>query len=161
MLIRFERKCTRLRIGEILLFYTKPYFFMKINRLVPVVSTEKLSDSKDFYTKYLQFQILFENDWYALLESQDKSLQIAFVMPNHESQPSIFQSRFEGNGIFYTLEVDNVDQEFDRLKITGMEISLSVRDEPWGERHFAIKDPNGIVINISQLIPPTGEYAQN
>ena len=134
---------------------------MKINRLVPVVSTEKLTESKEFYLKYLQFQILFENDWYIQLESQDKSLQIAFVMPNHESQPAIFQSRFEGSGIFHTIEVDNADQELDRLKTMGIEISLSVRDEPWGERHFAIKDPNGIIINISQLIPPSGEYAQN
>ena len=60
---------------------------MKINRLVPVVSTEKLTESKDFYTKYLQFQIVFANDWYVLLESQNQSLQIAFVMPNHETQP--------------------------------------------------------------------------
>lgn len=134
---------------------------MKINRLVPVVSTEKLTESKDFYIKYLQFQVLFANDWYVLLESQDKNLQIAFVMPNHESQPPIFQSRFEGNGIFYTVEVNDVDHEFDRLQTSGIDILLSVRDEPWGERHFAIKDPNGITINISQLIPPTGEYAQN
>ena len=134
---------------------------MKINRLVPVVSTEKLSESSNFYTKYLNFQILFANDWYVLLESADKKLQIAFVMPNHESQPPIFQSKFEGNGIFYTVEIENADQEFDRLKNAGVKISLSVRDEPWGERHFAIIDPNGIVINISQLIPPTGEYAQN
>ena len=141
------------------LFYGKIYYFVKINRLIPIVSTEKLTESKEFYLKYLQFQVIFENDWYVQLESQDKSLQIAFVMPNHESQPPIFQPRFEGNGIFYTIEVDSVDQEFDRLKITGIEISLSVRDEPWGERHFAIKDPNGIVINISQLIPPTGEYS--
>lgn len=132
---------------------------MKINRLVPIISTEKLKESKEFYMKNFGFQVLFANDWYVLLESQDKTLQIAFVMPNHETQPPVFQSRFEGNGIFYTIEIDDVDKEFARLKNTGVKIELTVRDEPWGERHFAIKDPNGVVINVSQLIPPTGEYA--
>ncbi|MCV0366191.1 MAG: VOC family protein [Nitrosopumilus sp.] len=133
---------------------------MKINRLVPIVSTEKLEESKKFYMKNFGFQVLFANDWYVLLESQDKVLQIAFVMPNHATQPPIFQTRFDGNGIFYTIEVDDADQEFSRLQKANAKIELAVRDEPWGERHFAVKDPNGVMINVSQLIPPTGEYVQ-
>lgn len=82
-------------------------------------------------------------------------------MPNHETQPPIFQPKFEGKGMFYTIEIDNADQELEKLLKAGVKISLSVRDEPWGERHFAIEDPNGIVINVSQPIPPTGEYALN
>lgn len=133
---------------------------MKINRLIPIVSTEKLEESKGFYIKYFGFHVLFVNDWYVLLESRDKSLQIAFVMPNHKTQPPVFQPMFDGKGMFYTIEVDDADQEFVRLQNAGAKIELVIRNEPWGERHFAIKDPNGIVINVSQLIPPTGEYAQ-
>ena len=133
---------------------------MKINRLVPIVSTEKLEESKEFYTKHLDFQVLFANDWYVQLESKNKSVQIAFVMPNHKTQPPIFQTEFDGNGMFYTIEVDDADQELARLQKIGAKIELSIRDEPWGERHFAIKDPNGIALNMSQPIPPTGEYAQ-
>ncbi|WP_316504681.1 hypothetical protein [Nitrosopumilus sp.] len=58
---------------------------MKINRLVPIVSTEILEESKEFYIKYFDFQVLFANDWYVLLESKNKSVQIAFVMPNHKT----------------------------------------------------------------------------
>ncbi len=42
----------------------------------------------------------------------------------------------------------------------GVQMALDLRDEPWGERHFAVTDPNGIPVNVSQLIPPSGEYAQ-
>ncbi|MGI9566318.1 MAG: hypothetical protein ACR2LL_04810 [Nitrosopumilus sp.] len=45
---------------------------MKINRLVPIVSTEILEESKEFYIKYFDFQVLFANDWYVLLESKNK-----------------------------------------------------------------------------------------
>ena len=133
---------------------------MKMNRLVPIVSTEKLEESKEFYTKHFDFQVLFANDWYVQLESKNKSAQIAFVMPNHKTQPPIFQTGFDGNGMFYTIEVDDADQELARLQKIDTKIELDIRDEPWGERHFAVKDPNGIVLNISQSISPIGEYTQ-
>ena len=135
---------------------------MKINRIVPVVSTKSLTESKEFYTKHFGFQILFDSDWYVqLASSQDGNLQIAFIVPNHKSQPPIFQSEFDGKGIFYTLEVDDADFELERLKKEGVEISLDIQDEPWGERHFAVKDPNKIILNVSQPIPPTGEFVQD
>ncbi len=133
---------------------------MTINRLVPIISTERLEESREFYVRHFDFQVLFANDWYVLLESKNKSVQIAFVMPNHKTQPPIFQTRFDGNGMFYTIEVDDADQELAKLQKIGAKIEFGIRDEPWGERHFAIKDPNGIALNISQSISPTGEYAQ-
>lgn len=134
---------------------------MKINRLVPVVSTNNLTESKEFYIKYFGFQILFDSDWYVQMASHNGNLQIAFIVPNHKSQPPVFQSGFDGKGVFYTLEVDDVDSELQRIKKEGLEVSLDIRDEPWGERHFAVKDPNKIIINVSQSIPPTGEFAQD
>ncbi|MGI9566317.1 MAG: VOC family protein [Nitrosopumilus sp.] len=62
--------------------------------------------------------------------------------------------------MFYTIEVNDADQELARMQKIGAKIELDIRDEPWGERHFAIKDLNGIALNISQPIRPTGEYAQ-
>lgn len=133
---------------------------MKINCLIPVVSTEKIEESKEFYVKHFEFQVLFANDWYVLLESKNKSVQIAFVMSNHKTQPLIFQTRFDGNGIFYTIKVDDADQELAKQQKISAKIEFGIRDEPWDERHFTIKDPNEIALNISQPILPTGEYAQ-
>jgi len=30
----------------------------------------------------------------------------------------------------------------------GVDIKIDIRDEVWGDRHFAIQDPNGIGIDI-------------
>ena len=39
----------------------------------------------------------------------------------------------------------------------GIEIKIDIRDEPWGDRHFAIQDPNGIGIDIVKYTEPTEE----
>lgn len=50
--------------------------------------------------------------------------------------------------MYLTIEVDNVDEIYATLKKKGIVIKVEIRDEPWGDRHFAIEDPNGIGIDI-------------
>jgi uncharacterized glyoxalase superfamily protein PhnB len=54
--------------------------------------------------------------------------------------------------------VEDADVEYKRLSDAGVSIAYDLHNEPWGERHFAVVDPNGIPINISQLIEPAKEY---
>ena len=72
----------------------------------------------------------------------------------------MFQTAFAGGGVFYTLEVADAASEYDRLRNEGVQMALGLTDEPWGERRFAVTDPNDIPVNVSQLIPPSEEYAQ-
>ena len=43
------------------------------------------------------------------------------------------------------------------LKSKGVEIKVDLRDEPWGDRHFAIADPNGIGIDFVKYSKPEEE----
>lgn len=58
----------------------------------------------------------------------------------------------------YAIEEDDVDEECSRLEKSGIKVALVLRNEPWGERHFAVIGPNGIPVNISQMIEPAKEY---
>ena len=40
------------------------------------------------------------------------------------------------------------------IKASGTPIAVELRDEPWGDRHFAIVDPNGIGVDIVTYTPP-------
>jgi catechol 2,3-dioxygenase-like lactoylglutathione lyase family enzyme len=53
--------------------------------------------------------------------------------------------------MYLTIEVDDVDKVYNDLKNKGVEIKIEIRDEPWGDRHFAIQDPNGIGIDIVKV----------
>ena len=118
------------------------------------IITEKLAESKAFYTQVLQFGVTFENDFYLLLHTPNQEAEISFLLPNHPSQQSLFQKPFTQQGVYLTIEVENVDEYYHSLKEQGVPIAIGLREEPWGDRHFAIVDPNGIGIDIVTYSAP-------
>lgn len=115
--------------------------------------TAKLAATKTFYIQHLGFGVTFENDFYLLLHTPGRESEISFLLPNHPSQQPIFQPPFQGQGAYLTIEVEEVDKIYQALKAKGVTIKTDIRDEPWGDRHFAIQDPNGIGIDIVQYTP--------
>ena len=117
------------------------------------IVTAKLEATKKFYTEVLQFGITFENDFYLLLHTPDRSAELSFLLPNHPSQQPLFHQSYNGSGMYLTVEVDRVEEEYQRLKKMGIPIVIDMREEPWGDKHFAIVDPNGIGIDIVTYSP--------
>jgi uncharacterized glyoxalase superfamily protein PhnB len=118
------------------------------------IITEKLQETKKFYTEVLDFGVSFENDFYLLLHTPNQSAEISFLLPNHPSQKPIFQPAFNGKGMYLTIEVENVDELYKQLNDKGIQMEIEIRDEPWGDRHFAIVDPNGVGIDIVTYTKP-------
>ena len=48
---------------------------------------------------------------------------------------------------------------YERLRTTGLPIHLELRSEDFGQRHFITADPNGVLIDVIKVIPPSAEYA--
>lgn len=118
------------------------------------IITTKLAETKAFYTQILGFGVTFENEFYLLLHTPGHEAEISFLQPNHPSQNPFFHQPFLGQGMYLTIEVDDVDHRYQELKAKGVTIQVEIRDEPWGDRHFAIQDPNGIGIDIVKFSPP-------
>ncbi|GAA5221167.1 VOC family protein [Membranihabitans marinus] len=118
------------------------------------IVTEKLEETKNFYIKELNFGVSFENEFYLLLHNENKQAELAFLKPHHPSQQPIFQQPFSGQGMFLTIEVDDVDRYYQKFQERGIPIEVSLRDEAWGDRHFSIVDPNGIGIDIVSYTAP-------
>ena len=119
------------------------------------IITAKMAETKEFYTKKLGFGVSFENEFYLLLHTPDKQSEISFLLPDHPSQQPLFHKAFQGQGMYLTIEVDDVDKLYKELKKKGVSISIDIRDEPWGDRHFAAVDPNGIGIDFVKYSPQT------
>ena len=68
---------------------------------------------------------------------------------------NINEQKFEMSERYFTLmfEVENVDQEYERLKNSDIQIVFTSQPEtyPWGARAFGFKDPDGN--NIDFLSP--------
>lgn len=120
------------------------------------IVTAKLKETKSFYTDKLGFTIVFENDWFILLQSPGGNDRISFLRPEHESQQPVFRKAFPGKGLYLTIEVEDADAVYEQLKKKGVKMEVEIRNEPWGDRHFAFYDPNGIAIDIVKYTPPAG-----
>lgn len=118
------------------------------------IITEKIEETKKFYTEILNFGVSFENEFYILLHTPNGEAQLSFLLPDHPSQKPIFQKPFKGQGMYLTIEVDDVDKLYNELKQKEVAIEIEIRNEPWGDRHFAIVDPNGIGIDFVTYTAP-------
>lgn len=118
------------------------------------IITSKLKETKAFYTQKLNFTVAFENDFYLLLQTPGGEDQLSFLLPEHPTQRPVFRTAFAGKGVYLTIEVENADAEYKRIKALGVPIEVELRNEEWGDRHFAIKDPNGIGIDIVTYTKP-------
>ena len=124
---------------------------MKINA---GIITSKIEESKTFYTEILDFNVTFENEFYLLLGQGNQPSVLSFLLPDHPTQQPVFQPAFKGEGMYLTIEVDDVDALYEKMLNRNIKIEIEIRDEPWGDRHFAIKDPNGIGIDIVEYHRP-------
>jgi catechol 2,3-dioxygenase-like lactoylglutathione lyase family enzyme len=140
--------------GPLILFHPNRQTTMKMNA---GILTEKLAESKAFYTEMLGFGVSFENDFYLLMHTPSRQAEISFLLPHHPSQQPFFHEPFAGKGVYLTIEVDDVDAWHQRLRSQGVPVKVDLRDEPWGDRHFAIEDPNGIGIDIVRYTQPQSE----
>ena len=92
--------------------------------------------------------IVLTYDWFVLLATPNAKQQVSFLQPDHASQQALFQPAFAGKGVYFTLEVADVEAEYERLKKAGIPILIELRQEPWGDTHFAIQDPAGVAVDI-------------
>ncbi|MFQ4139242.1 VOC family protein [Nodosilinea sp. PGN35] len=116
------------------------------------IITEKLEASKAFYSRLFNCEVIYDSDWFVLLRLGQSEL--GFMLPNLEAQAPIFRSPFLDQGVWITIDVKDANAEYQRIAAMEVPIELELRDEPWGDRHFIVIDPNGIGVDIVQHQPP-------
>lgn len=127
---------------------------MQLQSAYPVIVTDKMTQCRDFYVSRLGFTIVFEASWFVYLAAGgNPALGIAFMTPEHPSQPP-GPEKFDGKGMFLTLQVEDAAAEFERLKRAGVSFAYPLRDEPWGQRRFAVVDPSGTWVDVVQQTEP-------
>lgn len=133
---------------------------MKTTSFYPVILTEQVAATADFYTEHFGFEKAFEADWYVSLKTiaKDDPFELAILDAAHPTIPDGHRSPV--NGLILNFEVEDVDAEYERL-IRGakLPLRLEIRSEDFGQRHFITSDPNGVLIDVITVIPPTSEYA--
>ncbi|MBC9715900.1 VOC family protein [Streptomyces sp. TRM66268-LWL] len=133
---------------------------MKLTSMYPVICTSKLQESARFYTELLSFETTFEADWYVSLRRPGTpAYELALLDHTHPTLPAPYRTPVQG--LLLNFEVEDVDAEWDRLVVRGgLRAELELRSEEFGQRHFIVADPNGVLIDVITPIPASGEFAE-
>jgi catechol 2,3-dioxygenase-like lactoylglutathione lyase family enzyme len=68
------------------------------------------------------------------------SFGTGYLVLHADNRPA--DSRRYAGGMHVEVQVDDAAAEHARLQRLGVAVT-DLRDEPWGERHFSFKDPDG------------------
>lgn len=122
-----------------------------MKKAYPLLITDTLQECARFYVQYFNFEKVFEQDWYIHLVHQSGA-ELAFMVPNAENQPEQLHQGFSGAGVVYSFEVEDAQKEYDRLAATDAPIVVALKTEEWGQKHFIVKDPAGIHIDVVEQL---------
>ena len=112
---------------------------MSIKRIVPDITSERMDESRAFYSDFLGLSLAMDMGWIMTFVSQaNPTAQITVLqkMPAAVPSPNV------------SIEVEDVDVAHARAVALGVKIVYPLTDEPWGVRRFFVVDPNGTVLNI-------------
>ncbi|MEV4103926.1 VOC family protein [Nonomuraea sp. NPDC049649] len=129
---------------------------MELTSFYPVICTDKVAESRDFYVRLFGFEVTFEADWYVSLRRGP--YELALLDHTHPTLPESYRDR--AAGLLLNFEVGDADAEWERLvEGEGLKPELPLRSEDFGQRHFIVTGPGGVLIDVIQPIEPAGEYA--
>ena len=112
---------------------------MSIKRVVPDIVSQRMDESRKFYTEFLGFDVAMDMGWVLTFASpSNPTAQITVVQGGGSTEPQANVS----------IEVADVDAVHARALALGLPIVYPVTDEPWGVRRFFVADPNGVIINV-------------
>lgn len=119
---------------------------MKINSLRPMLWTENLSETIDFYVNILDFTCgELNEDWGQATLWKDE-IAIMLAKPNEHTK----YDKIGFTGSFY-FNVDEVDALWNELK-DKTKICYELETFEWGMSEFAIYDNNGYLLQFGQNV---------
>lgn len=133
---------------------------MTLSSFYPVICTPVIAATRDFYVEHFDFMVIFDAGWYVSLRREgEPAYELALLDPTHSTIPDGYGSAI--GGLLLNFEVDDVDAEYERLVTQrGLEPVLPLRSEDFGQRHFIVVDPAGVLVDVITEIPPSEEFAQ-
>ncbi len=131
---------------------------MELAGFYPVICTDRVAESRDFYVRLFGFEVTFEAEWYVSLRREP--YELALLDHTHLTLPEAY--RRKAAGLLLNFEVADADAEWERLVVgAGLSPELPLRSEDFGQRHFIVADPNGVLIDVITPIAPSQDYAEH
>lgn len=128
-----------------------------ISRGFPTVLASDLPAMKAWYTGLLGWDTEFDSDWFVHLKAPDApGVELGILAADHEIVPSGLAP--SAMGVLLTIVVDDVDNVHDQAQRLGHEIVEAPRDLFYGQRRMILRDPVGMLVDVSSDCEPSAEF---
>ncbi len=122
------------------------------NKLFPMFVTDKLAETKRFYTEQAGFEVTIDLEQYLQVRfgKDEGAPELCFMRPG--PMPGGTLPRFDGQGVLVSIPTKSADEHCAAMKERGATIDMAPADMPWGWRSFHAKDPNGVVLDFFHVL---------
>ncbi|WP_328635086.1 VOC family protein [Streptomyces sp. NBC_00356] len=124
---------------------------MQITASTVSLTVDDVTASQRFFTDHLGYVEQAAADGFAALTRDDAALDIVLLARGTEVLPA-GQRDQRASGLIVAFTGTGIDAEEKRLRAEGVEITMPLREEPWGERLFQVTDPNGVVVQFVEWV---------
>ncbi|GAA4551113.1 VOC family protein [Amycolatopsis samaneae] len=121
------------------------------------VLVEDVAATTRYYREYFGLAVTVELDWFSSLNVGAPGYEISFVKRGHESTPEPYRWQ-EPAAAMFGFVVEDAAAEEKRLREAGAEIVKPLVDEVYGQRHFFVRDPNGVLVDVIEPIAPDPQW---
>lgn len=118
------------------------------------LTVDDVAASKTFFTEHLGYQEAAATEDFASLAREDAAVDIVLLRRGIDVLPAGQRDRRASGLILAFTLTDGLDAEEKRLRAEGVEITMPLREEPWGERLFQVTDPNGVIVQFVEWVKP-------
>lgn len=125
---------------------------MKINASTISLTIDDVAASQAFFIEHLGYSERVAAEGFASL-TRDDAVDVVLLQRGIEVLPPEQRDQ-RAAGLILAFTVDTIDAEEKRLRDAGVEITMPLREEPWGERLFQVTDPNGVIIQFVEWTTP-------
>ncbi|MFI9345248.1 VOC family protein [Streptomyces sp. NPDC052773] len=126
---------------------------MNITATTIALTIDDVAASQAFFTTHLGYTVRAEADGFASLTHSAAADIVLLARGTQVLPPEQRDRHADGLIVAFTLAA-GLDDEEKRLRDAGVEITLPLREEPWGERLFQITDPNGVIVQFVEWATP-------
>lgn len=127
---------------------------MDVTTVGMAVAAEDPTASAAWFTDHFGFQVGVDLGWYVSTQhAGHANLSLDFLRRDNEAWPEAARGTAV-SGTLLAFLVDDVDAEHRRLAAAGLAVVLPLVTEPWGQRRFQVAAPDGLVVEVLQMVAP-------
>ena len=125
---------------------------MNILSLAPCFNVEDVMSSSKFMIDHFGFVEEMKSEGFISLLHPQTGLKLVYHSIGLQLLPDYIKYKKQ-QGVILAIVVTEIELEEAKLRNKGITITTPLRTEPWGEKLFLLKDPNGVVIEVVEWNP--------